>query len=168
MSSSQATIRPAEGADLPAIADIYAHYVEHTVVTFDLEAPDLAAWERRWGAAAKAGYPWWVAVLDGECSGYLTAAEFRPKPAYGRTVETTIYLAPEATGRGLGGALYEVALPELGRRGFHLATAGITLPNPASVALHERHGFTPVGVFEEVGYKLGGWRDVGWWQRRLD
>jgi len=167
MPGPRVDIRAVEAGDLAAIAAIYAHYVEHTYVTFDLDAPDRADWQRRWETAVAAGHPWWTALRAGTCEGFLTTAEFRPKPAYRSTVETTIYLSPEATGRGLGGALYDVALPELGRRGFHLATAGIALPNPASVALHERYGFALVGVFEEVGYKLGAWRDVGWWQRRL-
>ncbi|HEX2015828.1 MAG TPA: GNAT family N-acetyltransferase [Solirubrobacteraceae bacterium] len=160
-------IRPAELADLGAVGEIYAHYVRHTFVTFDLEPPTPGDWRASWRAAQRDRHPWWVAEAGNEVLGFLSTSAFRPKAAYRPTVETTIYLAPEAAGQGLGTALYEVGLPRLTELGFHRATAGIALPNPASVALHERMGFTLVGVFDEVGHKLGGWRDVGWWRRAL-
>jgi phosphinothricin acetyltransferase len=161
-------MRPARAADVEAIASIYAHYVEHTFITFDLDAPSAEGWRARWQEAQTVGYPWVVAERAGAVVGFVTTGAFRPKAAYRSTVETTIYLAREATGQGIGRPLYELALRELAASGlFHLATAGIALPNAASVELHERLGFTRVGVFEEVGHKLGAWRDVGWWQRRL-
>jgi phosphinothricin acetyltransferase len=160
-------LRAADPGDLAAIAAIYAHYVENTVITFDLEPPPAAAWRAKWDAAQSAGYPWFVAESDGgELLGYVSASEFRARLAYRSTIETTIYLREDARGRGIGRPLYELALREAARS-FHLAVAGITLPNDASVALHERLGFTHVGVFEEVGHKLGQWRDVGYWQLRL-
>ncbi|PZR68110.1 MAG: hypothetical protein DLM63_05035 [Solirubrobacterales bacterium] len=162
-----AEIRPACAGDLETIASIYAHYVEQTYITFDLQAPSARAWKEKWKAACAAGYPWMVRERNGVVVGYATAAEFRPKPAYRSTAETTIYMDRAAVGQGLGRALYAAELRELSQRDFHLATAGITLPNPASVILHEALGFTAVGVFEEVGHKLDGWRDVGWWQLRL-
>jgi phosphinothricin acetyltransferase len=136
-------------------------------VTFDLERPTLADWRRRWQEAATLSHPWLVSERHGSVVGYATAAAFRPKAAYRTTVETTIYIAMDVVGQGLGRPLYERLLHEAASCSFHLATAGITLPNPASVALHERLGFTRVGVFTEVGHKLGAWRDVGWWQRKL-
>lgn len=156
-------LRPARPDDLVAIAEIYAHYVERTVITFDLEAPSESAWQGRWEAAQTGGYPWFSASEGSRLVGFLTSGEFNPRAAYRPTVATMIYLRPAARGRGIGRGLYELALPEL-RRAFHTAVAGITLPNPASVALHERVGFEPVGVFREVGHKHGGWHDVGWWQ----
>ncbi len=102
----------------------------------------------------------------GELLGYASTSKFGEKPAYRSTIEMTIYLREDARGRGIGRPLYELALREAARS-FHLAVAGITLPNEASVALHEQLGFTRIGVFEEVGHKLGHWRDVGWWQLRL-
>jgi L-amino acid N-acyltransferase YncA len=164
---SDAEIRPASEHDLAAVAAMYAHYVEHTVITFDLEAPSLEAWRERHRAAAAAGRPWLVADSGGALAGYATASAFRPKAAYGGTVETTIYLAAGAEGSGLGRRLYGALLDAATAAGFHLAVAGATLPNPASVALHERLGFEPVGTFREVGFKFGSWRDVAWWQRIL-
>ena len=159
-------LRAAGVADLAAIAAIYAHYVENTVITFDLEPPSADAWQAKWDDAQSGGYPWFVADSDGELLGYASASEFKARRAYRSTVETTIYLREDARGRGIGRSLYELALREAARS-FHLAVAGITLPNEASVALHERLGFTRVGVFEEVGHKFGEFRDVGWWQLRL-
>jgi len=153
-------------ADLGAIGRIYAHYVEHTYATFDLEPPDLATWRARWAAAQRQRQPWLVAEVADRVVGYATTSSHRPKPAYDTTVESTVYLDPGAAGRGVGRALYATALREAAGR-FHVAVAGIALPNPASVALHEALGFTAVGVFEEVGRKFGAWHDVGWWQLRL-
>lgn len=160
-------IRPVEPADLAPIATIYAHYVEHTAITFDYESPSVEAWGERLAAAAQRGHPWLVAELDEGVAGYTYAAPFRAKPAYARTAETTIYLSPEAGGRGLGRSLYEALLSELTARDFHLVVAGMTLPNPASQRLHRTLGFEPVGVFAQVGYKHGAWWDVEFLQRRL-
>ena len=136
-------------------------------MTFDLEPVPVDAWRGRLASARDDGRPWFVAEDGGEVIGYATGSRFRPKAAYRPTVETTIYLAPGRDGRGTGRALYGTLLDACVAAGFHRAVAGVTLPNPASVALHERLGFTPVGVFSEVGHKHGAWHDVGWWQRRL-
>jgi phosphinothricin acetyltransferase len=165
---SPSQIRAAREGDLESIAAIYAHYVEHTAATFDLEPGSIESWRARWEAAREDDRPWLVSEADGAVCGYVSTSEFRPKPAYGSTLETTIYLRPDQVGHGLGRPLYEAALRAAAQRGFHLAVAGITLPNAGSVALHEALGFTRVGVFEEVGHKLGAWHDVGWWQLRLD
>jgi len=162
-----ACVRPVEERDLEHISRIYAHYVAHTYLTFDLDAPSEAEWRARWHAARDDGRPWLVSTGEETVWGYATASAFRPKAAYRSTVETTVYLDPGATGRRLGRQLYEALLVEATARSFHLATAGIALPNDASVALHEGLGFTPVGTFCEVGHKLGQWRDVQWWQRAL-
>jgi L-amino acid N-acyltransferase YncA len=157
-------VRAATADDLEAIASLYAHYVETSTVTFDLEAPGLDAWRSRLRAAAAAGHPWRVAEVGGAFAGYATASAFRPKQAYRSTVETTIYLDPAVHGRGLGRLLYAGLLDACRAAGFHLAVVLITLPNPASIALHEGLGFTAAGVLEDVGHKLGAWRDVGLWQ----
>ena len=160
-------IRPAETRDLEAIAAIYTHYVEHTVITFDFESPTEKDWRARLEAAAARGHPWFVAVPGDDVAGYAYAAPFRTKPAYARTVETTVYLDPAQTGRGLGRALYEALLGELAGLDFHLVVAGMTLPNAASQALHRAVGFVPVGTFAQVGYKHGAWHDVEFLQRPL-
>ena len=158
--------REAAEADLAAVARIYAHYVAETVVTFDVEPLGVEGWREKW-QAREADHPWFVFEDAGEVLGYAIAGAFRPKAAYRPTVETTIYLDPRAVGRGAGRSLYSALLAEAGRRGFHLAVAGATLPNEASVRLHETLGFTKVGVYTEVGHKFGEWHDVGWWQRLL-
>lgn len=157
-------IRPATPEDLPAIASIYAHYVEHTVITFDFEAPSVEQWAERLRAAR---HPWLVDATEEGVVGYAYAAPFRAKPAYARTVETTVYLDHRRTGQGLGRALYEALLARLSALDLHLAVAGMTLPNPASQRLHRSLGFEPVGTFAQVGHKHGAWHDVEFLQRRL-
>ena len=159
--------REAGEADLGAIAAIHAHYVAETAATFDEEPLPVEGWLEKWRTAQNADQPWWVSEEAGEVVGFAYCGSFRPKAAYRPTVETTIYLDSGAVGRGLGRSLYSDLLAEAARRGFHLAVAGITLPNAASVRLHEGLGFSAVGVFSEVGHKQGEWWDVGWWQRRL-
>lgn len=159
--------REAAEADLEAIDAIHAHYVTATVATFDLEPLGVEGWRAKWLSARQADQPWFVTEEGGEVVGFAISGAFRLKAAYRPTVETTIYLGREAIGRGLGRSLYTDMLAEAARRGFHLAVAGITLPNEASVRLHAGLGFTEVGVFAEVGHKLGEWHDVGWWQLRL-
>lgn len=162
-----ALVRPTAEADLDAIAGIYAHYVRTSAVTFHTEAPPAEDWRRRLLAAEETGHPWLVSEVQEEVVGFAYASTFRPREAYALTTETTVYLHPDAVGRRFARPLYEQLLDEAAERGFHLAVAGITLPNEASVALHEGIGFEPVGVFREVGHKLGAWHDVGWWQRAL-
>ena len=160
-------VRPATPADLGAVAAIYAHYVEHTAVTFDFEPPPLEDWEARLEAAAGRRHPWLVSELDGTVAGYAYAAPFRTRAAYARTVETSIYLDHTRLGRGIGRPLYSALIDALRAGGFHLAIGGMTIPNPASQALHRGLGFEPVGVFSQVGYKLGAWRDVEFFQLRF-
>jgi len=113
-------------------------------------------------------YPWFVAVEEDEVIvAYANATRFRPRPAYRYAVETSVYVAPEHVGRGAGGLLYDVLLRTLDKQRFTQAIAAITLPNDASVRLHEAFGFGPAGVYRQVGYKGGRWMDVGLWQRAL-
>jgi len=157
----------AEG-DLGAIDAIYAYYVRETPITFDLEL--FSAQQRRgWfeGFSEHGRHRLLVAERDGSVAGYACSHRFRPKAAYDTSVETTIYLDPQATGEGIGTRLYGRLLEELAGEDAHRALAGITLPNPASIALHEHFGFTPVGVYHEVGYKFGRYWDVQWFERAL-
>jgi L-amino acid N-acyltransferase YncA len=165
-SSAELELRAARADDLDAIAAIYAHYVETTYITFELEPPSVEELRGRWESGRAAGRPWAIAESGGEVLAYAYAGEWNRRQAYRSTVETTIYVRVDVCGRGIGRPLYEHLLAEAARS-FHVAVAGIALPNDASVALHEKLGFARVGVFEEVGHKLGAWRDVGWWQRRL-
>jgi phosphinothricin acetyltransferase len=160
-------IRPARPDDAAAIAAIYAPYVTGSVVSFETEAPDAAEIARRM-AGDGGTFPWLAACdEDDVLRGYAYATAFRSRPAYRFSVETTVYVADDAHGRGIGRALYAAMLPVLEAQGFAQAIAAITLPNPASVTLHERFGFRRVGIYEEVGFKQGGWHSVGLWQRGL-
>lgn len=153
-------IRPADPIrDAAACAAIYAPHVTDGVASFEVVAPDAEEMARRMRAA----HVW----LVHESGSYAYASKHRDRAAYRLTVETSVYVAPEAQGQGVGRALYTVLLAELRDRGFAVALAGITLPNPASVGLHESMGFVPVGVFRGIGLKFDAWHDVGWWQRRL-
>ncbi len=145
------------------IAAIYNHYVRDTVVTFE-EAPVAENEMARRIAETTASYPWLVSEDDGEVKGYAYASSWKRRSAYRFAAESTVYLAPESVGRGLGRPLYAALIAEMRSRGLHCAIAGISLPNPASVALHEKMGFAPIGRFGEVGWKLGRWVDVGYWE----
>ncbi|MEA3052429.1 MAG: hypothetical protein QOG72_1332 [Sphingomonadales bacterium] len=160
-------LRAATPDDATAIADIYAPFVTDSAVSFETEPPDADAMRARIEAGG-ALYPW-IAGEDGDGTllGYAYAARFRDRAAYRFTVETTVYLRPGAAGRGLGRRLYAPLLATLQDQGFTQAIAAITLPNPASVGLHERLGFAPAGIYRQVGWKLGAWHDVGLWQRPL-
>lgn len=159
-------IRPVRAADADAIAAIYRPYVEGTVVSFEETPPDAAEMARRI-AATTADYPWLVAEADGALRGYAYGRPYHPRAAYRWTCETAIYLAPDARRRGTGRALHAALLADLAARGFVSAIALISVPNPESTRFHEALGFTHVGILRGVGYKLGGWRDVGYWQRDL-
>lgn len=159
-------LRPATPADAAAIQAIYAPIVRETPISFETEPPDVAEIERRITATLPR-YPYLVAERGGRFAGYAYASEHRARLAYRTSADVTVYVAADARGGGVGRALYEALLPDLAARGYHLATAGITLPNAASVGLHEAVGFRKVGVFTEVGFKLGAFHDVGWWQRLL-
>lgn len=161
------TIRSADpDRDAAACAAIYAPSVEENVTSFEERAPDAAELAARIARVSRT-HPWLVADEGGEVVGYAYACPFQERPAYRWSAGVSVYVAAERLGRGLGRALYEELLARLRRQGFQLACAGITLPNEASVALHEGLGFTLVGINRRVGWKLGAWRDVGWWQLEL-
>src|SRR5215471_17239518 len=159
-------IRPALLTDLPRLTEIYNHYVVHTPVTFDLEPKTVesrVAWFEQFGLTGR--YRLLVAEENGVVLGYAGTTCFRPKAAYDTTVETTIYCAPEAVGKGIGSRLYTALFEALRGEDLHRFVAGYTTPNAATAALHERHGFKPVGVFSEVGRKFGKYWDVCWMER---
>jgi phosphinothricin acetyltransferase len=160
-------LRAATPDDAAAVAAIYADYVGGSTITFELEPPNAEEMRARIEDAA-GRYPWIVAEeADGTLAGYAYACPFRSRAAYRFAVETTVYLRAEATRQGLGSALYRPLLRTLEAQGYTQAIAAIALPNQASVRLHERLGFVHAGTYEQVGYKLGQWLDVGLWQRPL-
>ena len=160
------TIRLASPEDAGWIADLYAPIVRDTVVSFELEPPDATEMARRI-ALTLALHPWLVAEREDRPVGYAYASRHRTRAAYNWSCDVSVYVAPEAHRQHVGTALYARLLDILKAQGFRNAFAGIALPNPASIALHERMGFLPLGTYTRVGYKLGAWHDVGWWQKIL-
>lgn len=166
--TSQRIIRPARAADADAICAIYNHYVATTTISFE-EAPVTAAeMAQRIAAVEEADLPWLV-MLEGETLvGYAYATKWRVRAAYRYSVESSVYVAAEHAGQGVGRQLYEALLAQLRERDLHLVIGGIAQPNEASVRLHERLGFQKVAHFSEVGLKFGRWIDVGYWQLKLN
>jgi phosphinothricin acetyltransferase len=161
-------VRPATADDLEAINDIYNHYVLDSHVTFDDE-PVTMEGRREWFThyADHARHRVFVATDAGRVIGFATSSRFRPKPGYLTSVETSVYLAADATGKGVGSRLYETLFKSLDGQDLHRAYAGIALPNPASVALHEKFGFKRVAHFTEQGRKFGRYWDVDWFEKAL-
>lgn len=159
-------IRPATPHDAASLLAIYAPIVEHTATSFEKTPPTEAEFAERI-AKSLSRWQWLIAERDGTCLGYAYGTSHRERYAYRWSVEVSAYLAPSAQRQGLGRRLYETLLADLAAKGFCNAYAGITLPNPASVALHERVGFAPIGVFPRVGYKFGAWHDVAWLHKGL-
>jgi phosphinothricin acetyltransferase len=165
---ADAVIRRARMDDLAALTEIYNHYVIHTPVTFDVEpyTPETRRpWLEQFGESGR--YQLFVADEAGTVVGYAGTMRFRPKAAYETSVETTIYLRADRTGRGLGKRLYARLFEALRGVDAHRALGGVTLPNEASVALHKSLGFAPVGTYTEVGRKFGRYWDVLWLEKRL-
>jgi len=161
-------VRYAEERDLARLTEIYNHYVLTTAITFDLE-PFAVDERRAWLAkfSRRGPHRLFVAERDGVVLGYAGTTGFRDRRAYDTTVEVTVYCAPEATGRGIGTLLYRALFEALAGEDLHLAIAGTTLPNDASIALHERFGFTLVGVMHSVGWKFDRYWDVAWYEKVL-
>lgn len=161
------TIRPADpDRDAAACAAIYAPSVEVTPISFEVTAPDAAEFAARI-AKYSATHQFLVAEEDGEVLGYAYACRWRERPAYDWSVEVSVYVGAEHQGKGVGRALYAELFDRLRAQGYRIAVAGITLPNPASIALHERLGFVSIGALGQIGWKLEGWHDVGYWQLHL-
>lgn len=166
--TSRSTVRPATAADLTQLNDLYNHYVRETPITFDIEPITPAQrqeWFTHYDTAGR--HRVFVATGGGQVLGYASSSPFRPKQAYETSVETSIYLLSDVTGHGLGGALYEALFAALADEDVHRAYAGMTLPNEASIALHERYGFRRVALFTEQGRKFGRYWDVAWYEKPL-
>ncbi|NVM78115.1 phosphinothricin acetyltransferase [Duganella sp. SG902] len=160
-------IRDAVADDAKAIAAIYNPFIANTTISFEEEPVSDAAMAQRIADVQAGGLPWLVAERDGKVAGYAYATKWRVRHAYRFSVESSVYLAPECAGQGLGTALYAALFEQLAARGCHLVIGGIALPNDASVALHEKMGYEKVAHFREVGFKFGRWLDVGYWQKTL-
>ena len=160
------SIRDVAPGDERAIARIYAPIVEGTIISFEEEPPGPGEFARRIARVTE-NYPWLVAERDRAVMAYAYGTRWRERRAYRHSVEVTVYVDASAHRMGLGRALYEELFARLHARGFHRAFAGISMPNDASVSLHQAVGFEPVGTFRQAGYKFGRWIDVSWWQRAL-
>lgn len=163
---SETILRPVMLADASAIAAIYAHYVMHTCITFEYVAPTEAEIQQRIQKVT-AKYPWLVAITQGELSGYAYATSFRERDAYRWDVETSVYVKETAQRKGIATLLYNELLEMCTRQGFYNAIAGITVPNDKSVAFHKKAGFSDVGVFSNIGFKMGAWHDVLFMEKKL-
>jgi phosphinothricin acetyltransferase len=163
------SVRAATLADLPALTDIYNHYVVNTAITFDLR-PLTVAERRSWfqDHDASGAHRVLVAVNDrGKCLGYASTSRWRPKAAYDTTVEASVYCDPAVVGHGCGTLLYDALFTALADEDIRTIVAGVSLPNPASISLHKRFGFRSVGVFHAVGRKFDQYWDVEWFERPL-
>lgn len=160
-------LRRAGTEDAARIAAIYNHYVTDTVITFELDPVSVEEMGARVAEINAQGLPWLVAESDNAVVGYAYASQWRARAAYRHSVESSIYLAPDVVGRGIGRALYAGLIAELRGLDVHAVIGGAALPNPASVALHAALGFEQVAHFRETGYKFGQWVDVAYWQLLL-
>ena len=160
-------IRVASSADAADIAAIFSPVVSNTAISFELEPPTVDEMRRRIASTLER-LPWLVSEdAHGRVNGYAYASNHRDPPAYQWSANTSVYIREDARGQGVGRLLYERLFAQLAALGYFQTFAGIALPNDASVALHRAVGFAPIGVYRNVGYKLGAWRDVAWWQRQL-
>jgi phosphinothricin acetyltransferase len=166
--NTKVEIRPATSDDLSGVNDVYNQYVAETHYTFDVEPMTIDA-RREWFAHydTSGRYRVMVAVSQGVIVGFASSSRFRPKPAYETSIETSVYLSPESVGRGAGSRLYEALFKGLEGEDVHRAYAGIALPNPASIGLHERFGFKRVAHFTEQGRKFGRYWDVAWYEKPI-
>ncbi|WP_460770009.1 GNAT family N-acetyltransferase [Mariniluteicoccus flavus] len=162
------TIRPATEHDLPALTELYNHYIRETVATFaitPLTVNERRPWFAKFGADGPAQCLVAIDEESEELLGYCSTGQVRPLEAYAGSVEVSVYLSPECTGRGIGDRLYAALFPRL--RGVHRAYACIAVPNEGSIALHRKHGFRSVGRWAEAGRKFDRWIDVEWMEKRL-
>ncbi len=159
-------IRHATSGDAAAIAAIYNHYVATTTISFEEQPVAVPEMAQRI-ATVGAQFPWYVYEADSQVLGYAYATPWRVRSAYRYSVESSVYVAPDCGGRGIGSQLYGALIEALRAREIQVVLGGIAQPNPASVALHERLGFEKVAHFRRVGRKFGQWIDVGYWELQL-
>jgi L-amino acid N-acyltransferase YncA len=160
-------VRTVIGGDAARLAQIYNHYIENSHSTFETEPIDEAEMRSRIDEGRTGSYPFLVAEDNLDVLGYAYAHQYRVRSAYRATAEVSIYLAPDSIAQGIGSSLYERLFEQLITGKFHTVVAGISLPNDASIKLHEKFGMQKVAHFYEVGRKFGRWIDVGYWQRAL-
>ena len=160
------SIRPAQEGDAPAVAAIYAPYVDNTAVSFEAEAPTAAVMAERISATLDT-HPWLVAERDGALVGFAYAGKHSQRAAYRWTVDVTVYVRQQERRSGVGRRLYAALLATLRGQGFRSAFAEVVLPNPGSIRLHEAEGFKRVGTHRDVGFKLGRWHDIEYWRLGL-
>jgi L-amino acid N-acyltransferase YncA len=161
------TIRNFAWGDVPAIAEIYGHYVDHSVVTFDTERPSEAYTAEKYGHMVELGHPVLIAESAGTTVGFAYASVYRARPAYRFTCEDTIYLAPAATGRGIGSALLDRLITDARTFGFKQMIAVIADGTEGSIGLHQKHGFAVLGRFPDLGFKFDRWLGIVHMQRAL-
>lgn len=159
----EGAVRPVRLSDCETLQSIYAPFVTDTAANFELVPPTVEEFRGRVEDVIQS-HPWFVFESEGNVLGYAYGSKHRARPAYQWTSEVSIYVKPSAQGLGIGKALYRRLLETLRELGYRVALGGISLPNVASVALHESMGFVPVGVYRNVGFKFGEWHDTGWWQ----
>jgi L-amino acid N-acyltransferase YncA len=160
-------VREASLGDADSIRGIYNHYVRESCISFEEDPVSAQEMRSRIKEYSKES-PWIVCEVDGKVLGYSYASKWRARSAYRHSAETTVYVDKDAKSKGIGSALYEELIGRLRRQGLHALMAGIALPNEASQRLHEKFGFKKVAHFPEVGWKLGRWVDVGYWELLLD
>ena len=149
--------------DAPAIAKIYNHYVRETIITFEETEVNSAEIEKRIQNVTSK-YPWIVFEENGEILGYAYGYEWRTRSAYRFTAESAVYLRHDLSQKGIGSRLYQELLLQLKHQGIHVVMGVLSLPNEASIKLHEKFGFEKVAHFQQVGFKFQKWVDVGYWQ----
>ncbi len=159
-------LRKAVNADVPAMLEIYLPYVNETAITFEIDPPTLNDFQQRFSDTVT-DFPWLVCEQNGKIAGYAYATSFRTRKAYRWSVESTVYVDQDLRGKGIGIALYQELILRLRAMGVVNVIGGISLPNDASVSLHEKLGFIQVAQLKNIGFKLGKWWDVGYWQLEL-
>ncbi len=160
-------IRPVNISDAKSIANIYNYYIDTSIITFETEQVSSKEIRDRIEETLNQDLPYLIAEDNDKVLGYAYSSKWKGRCAYRFSVEVTVYLSPDATGRGLGTKLYQVLFDKLKQLGYHAAIGGISLPNTASIALHEKVGMQKVAHFEQVGFKFDQWIDVGYWQKIL-
>jgi len=161
-------IRTVKPQDAQTIVDIYNYYVEHSTATFEEKCIDNAEMLKRIKKVTELNLPWLVLEVENKVIGYAYATPWKVRSAYRYSVESTVYCSPESLGQGLGYQLYQALFTELQKLPIHSVMGGITLPNPASVALHEKLGMSQVAHFHQIGQKFDKWLDTGYWQLVFD
>lgn len=161
-------IREATDKDAEAIAEIYNYYVQNTIITFEEDNLKPSDFIERIREVQQSGFSWLVAEENGKIIGYAYSSKWNDRAAYKNTAEVSVYLSQHVKSKGWGTKLYDVLFSSLREKSIHIAIGGITLPNPASIAVHEKFGMEKVAHFKQVGYKFGEWLDVGYWQVQLN